>query len=224
MRSAAFSIAVALIGAMGASGCAGTALFTTARTVPKHEVRFTAGVGVTYNSLVGERGFAVNNIPVQLGLRVGLTDQLDLGVRSLSAGLLVDAKYNFVRPDSPFALALMGGVGGVYGGTDIGQTSAVHVPLSVVASYDVGPLTPYAAAGYGAWWFVHPINREPGVTYARRTGTGDGTVDLKVGLELRVARRVALLVEYGYSHPVVDDPGDNFALVPTHLFATGVRF
>lgn len=210
-------------GALG-SGCAGSALLQTARTVPAGEVRGTVGMGFVYNELVQARGLAVNNFPVVVGVRYGLGEHTDLGLRNLSSGLVLDAKHNFLAPESPLAVALLGGVGGVYGGTNVGDTSAVHVPLGAVASYDLGPVTPYAAVGYGAWWFIHPIQQTPGVAYAKRTWTGDGTLELRAGLELRVSQRVAILAEYGYTRPLVEDPGDNFSLVPSHQLAMGVRF
>jgi len=36
--------------------------------------------------------------------------------------------------------------------------------------------------------------------------------------------RVAVLLEYDFSTPIVDDPGDNYDFVTNHLFAAGVRF
>jgi opacity protein-like surface antigen len=205
--------------AVGLTGCAGTALLQSARTLPKGEVKVTTGIGYLGNELSAER-FALNNLPLQVGVRVGVAEHLELSVRNLATGLVLGAKYNLMPTDSPVALAVLVGAGGAW----TPETSALHAQATFIASYDWGPVTPYLGAGYGAWWFFHDFSRAPGVQYAARTGTGDGTLELKAGLEFRVSPRIRLLVEYGYSRPLVDDPGDFFSLVPSHLGAVGVVF
>jgi hypothetical protein len=204
------------------SGCGGTALMQTARTLPRGEVGVELGASVLYNAMVEERGFALSNLPQRVGMRFGLTDRLELGARSfLGLGLLAGAKYNLLPADSRFALSLMASAGG---GTWLDQ-SALHVPVDAIASVDLGPWTPYGSVGFGAWWFFVPeASRAPGSRLAERTGTGDGVVGLRLGSELRVGQRVALLLEYGYSRPMLDDPGDSFALATNHQVTAGVRF
>lgn len=212
-------LAVALA---GLSGCAGTALMQTARTLPKGQVDVAMGAGVLYNEMVETRGSALSNLPLRVGVRTGLSEQFEIGARSfLGFGLLVDAKYNLMPADSRFALALMASAGGAV----FSDSTTWHVAPSAIASVDLGPWTPYGSVGYGAWWFFRPEASLPGNTrLAARTGTGDGTLELRFGNELRVGPRVALLAEYGYSRPVLEDPGDSYALATNHLLTVGVRF
>jgi len=212
---------VLAVAALSLSGCAGTALMQSARTLPKGEVDVTVGVGLLHNEMAEGRGYALSNIPIQVGIRGGLTDQFEIGARSLmTLGLLIDAKYDLLPASSPLALSLMGSAGGAL----FPGQSALHAPVAALASYDVGPVTPYGSLGYGAWWFFYDADRVPGVRYASRTGTGDGTLDLRLGVELRLRGGVTVIAEYSYLRPVVDDPGDFYALASNHLVATGVRF
>lgn len=210
------------------SGC-GLGLLQTAKTTPKGQVDVTLGSGYIENDLNEARGgISLSNLPPVVNVRVGITDQVDVGARMLFVtGLLADAKVNLLPAASSWALSLQGGVGGALdlGGDALGKV--LHVPLSVLASYTIIPqITPYGAVGYGTFWiFGRDEDRQEDVTYAEREGHGDGVVQLTAGVQLANARQsVALCLEYNYWHPVLNDPGDFYELVASHFVMGGVRF
>jgi hypothetical protein len=202
-------------------GC-GLGLLQTARTTPKGSYEISAGLGYLHNELVPDRGMSLSNLPVQLGVRRGLRDDLDVGVQLFfGAGVLVDAKYNLMPPASRLALSLSGGVGGGY---NLGGGGVIHVPLRLLASYDLwhARIRPYAAAGYGTFWVLGYGEPEPSVRYAARKGHGDGVLALTAGVSLGTQPTWA--VEYSFWTQVLDDPGDFYSFVDNHILLAGVRW
>jgi hypothetical protein len=63
--------------------------------------------------------------------------------------------------------------------------------------------------------------RDPTWTYAARTGTGDGLLMAHLGVELARASGRALLLEYTYARPILDDPGDSYTFTANHFFSIG---
>ena len=152
---------------------------------------------------------------------------MDVGVRGiLGDGLLADARVGLLAPSSSWQVSVGAGFGA---GAWLGQGSGVSLTLPVVAmaSWDATTaLTPYLGVGWAFWWHLdrRPTEAQAGVDCAARKGHGDGVVTLLVGLAVHVAKRVSILVEYDFMTQVVDDPGDFFSMVDTHLLAAGVTF
>lgn len=210
-----------------AAGC-GVGLMQTARTTPEGTLDVQVAAGYAYNHMVEERGNAFTNFPVQLGLRYGLSDRLDLGLGMfMGAGGLADAKVNLMPADHPLAAAVQAGFGAAY---DIGgsQATVLHLPVRALVSRDFlgGELTPYAGVGFGLFWILGYNGDEqlPSGELADRAGHGDGLLMLSVGLEILGASDPCFFVEYTWWKPVLDDPGDRFAFAQNHFFLGGVRF
>jgi hypothetical protein len=211
-------------------GC-GHGQFQTARTTPPGQVDITVAQLYVHNENVQERGgVSCFNFPQQVDVRVGLSEQVDLGAKLFFlTGALVDTKVNLIPTPNDFALALHGGVGAaavdVLYEDDIAVV--IHLPIGVITSYRFfGELSPYLGLDYGFYWiFGRKLEgRDPGKVYAEREGYGDGVARLTVGLEWEVSEGLALLGEYDILMPLVDDPGDNFAFVTNHIVGIGVRY
>lgn len=201
------------------TGCGLTSL-QTARTVPRGQTQTTVAVSYLRND---QPQFFVPYVPLDLMVRHGATDQIDFGARAfLGLGILGDVKWNLLPRDRRTALAVSVGAGGAaYPGSYKG-TEIVHVPVGVTASHAVTSwFTPYASIGYGAYWIFNYADRDPTMTYAARTGTGDGLLMAHLGIELSGVSGRALLLEYTYARPVVDDPGDQFSFTTNHFFSIG---
>ena len=202
------------------AGCGMTNL-QTARTVPAGESRFTVGAGVIHNS---DRGWGgqVPAIPVDVMYRRGATDQIDWGVRLfMGEGLLGDVKWNVLRPDRRTALAISAGLGAanVPGIADSAGAQVASVPLTITASHTFPHgSTPYGAVGYGSYWIFNYGTPDPTMHAAPRRWTGDGLLGLHAGIELATASGRALLLEYVYARPIVDDPGDHYAFATNQFF------
>jgi opacity protein-like surface antigen len=209
-------------------GC-GVGALQTAKTTAQGSVDFTFAGGYVYNEMVDERGNAPTNFPQHIGVRYGVTEQMDVGGGLfLLAGAVADVKYNLVHNRSPLAVSVQGGLGAA---ANIDPHDSVdgwllHVPVTVRASYRLWDrLTPYAGLGYGfCWIFDRSADTQPGERYADRAGHGDGLLMVTAGLELALTRRFAVLVEYDLWTPVVDDPGDFYAFSDNHMAFVGFRF
>lgn len=236
--SVALSLTLLLAAGVAASGCA-VAQLQTARTVPAGEVRGTLGAGAVLNDLQHQRGgFAPTQVTPHLALRVGVHDRVDVGARLiLGTGGAVDAKVNLAPLDAPYAVSLSVGLGA--GGFLIGDGAwSLTAPVVALASYDLTSwLTPYVGVGYAFWWHFGYDDgllagagpSRPGAAptpahYAARAGYGDGVLMLTVGSELHLDRQWSVLLEYGFWTQIVDDPGDFYDFVDTHLVQVGLAF
>jgi hypothetical protein len=214
-----------------ASCTTGLGLLQTARTLPRGEYRSSLSAGYDWNFMVDDEargGVAVGspgNIILQYAGRFGVREHVDMGVKLFfGLGALVDAKVQMI--DRPrLAVSLLGGAGGAFDA--FSGAEVLHVPLSLLASYRVaGWLVPYAGAGYGAFWIFNygsDPQIPPGSWAARRTWHGDGLMMLHAGFAFDITRRTALLLEYGYLRPIVEDPGDHYEFATNHLFLIGVQ-
>jgi|GEM_PF-2418874 len=216
-----------LVAALALGGCTAAQLHT-ARTTPVGQHDVTLGIGYLHNELIGERGGrSAENTPVQIAYRTGVSERVDVGARMiLGDGLLGDVRYGFLEPGSPLQVSLGLGVG--FGGW-LGQEGAVSVTAPIVAmvSYDADDVvTPYLGVGWAFWWHLgrRPEYDDPDATYAAREGHGDGVLTALVGVALRASSKVSVLLEYDFSTQVVDDPGDFFSMVDTHVVAAGLTF
>ena len=222
---------VPLIGVavFAAAGCGVTRL-QTARTVARGETRTTVAAGIVTNDQENNFQSHVNGVPFDLMVRHGATDQIDWGVRLfLGLGLLADVKWNLMPAQSRTALAVSGGFGAAMDSGFESDKSAevLHVPLDLTASRDLLPwLTPYAAIGYSTTWVFNYSSSNsppPGMAFAPRSGTGDGLLMVHLGVELSRASGRALLLEYLYARPVVNDPGDFYGFTTNHFFSIGLH-
>ena len=208
-------LAVAL-GVLVSAGCGVTRL-QTARTVPRGATQTTIAASLVY---LGDRQSTsisgVPALPPEVMVRHGATDQLDWGIRTFfGLGLLADVKWNLLSPERRTALSLSGGFGAA-----ADQGAVLHVPFTVSVSHAVRPgFTPYAAVGYSTYWIFGYKDPDPGVSYAPRTGTGDGLLMLHAGIELAAASGRALMLEYTIDIPIVDDPGDFYGFGTNQFFS-----
>jgi hypothetical protein len=223
------SLALAFLAVAGCTS--GLGQLQTARTLPPGEFRQSVSTGLDRNFMVDTRGTMPGNLVLQYGARLGVSDNVDMGVKMFfGLGALVDAKVQIINRER-LALSLLGGAGAAY---DISSGGTVlHAPVLMLASYRVADgFTPYAGAGYGAFWIFNYGSEgsvPPGSTPAPRAWHGDGLMMLHIGFELGLFRRAnrlrsALLLEYGYLRPIVDDPGDHYDLAANHLFLAGIQF
>ena len=200
-------------------------LFQTAHTAPPGRIRGSAGLSYVTNSVVTRpsQPNPLLNLGAEAALRVGLTQHLDIGVGSFElAGAALDAKYNLLRPDQDFALAPRAGV--AYGF----NYETFRAEVGGVVSYRLSRLVePYLGLTFANYWigdYTPPdAPAPPGWHFARRKGTGDGVLELNVGVELP-SKHFATLLEYGHWFVLQDDPGDFYHFVPTNIVGVAVRF
>jgi hypothetical protein len=207
------AIALALV---VSAGCGVTRL-QTARTVPRGITQTTIGGSLVY---LGDRAgtdiSGVPAIPLDVMVRHGATERVDWGIRNFfGLGLLLDVKWNLLSPERRTALSISGGFGAA-----AERGAVLHVPLTISVSHTVRPwFTPYAAVGYGTYWIFRYGEPESGMTYAPRTGTGDGLLMVHAGIELQRASGRALMLEYSVDFPIVNDPGDFYGFGTNHFFS-----
>jgi hypothetical protein len=204
------------------AGCGVTHL-QTARTTPAGETRTTVGATLIRNDL---RTFALTDLPVELMIRHGVSPRTDFGVRLFFAlGALADVKWSLLDPARKTALAISGGFGAAADPeTSERTTTILHLPVTLTVSRDLTSwLTGYGAVGYGTFWILGRGYRDPTMTYPDRTVTGDGLLNLHVGVELSTSTGRAVMFEYGYLRPIVNDPGDFYAFTTNHLFSIAFR-
>ena len=216
--------------ALAVAGGCGVTRLQTARTTPAGETRTTVAASLVTNDLRDQ--VWLNNFPVDVMVRHGVTPQTDFGVRLFfGLGALADLKWNLLRPDRKTALAVSGGFGAAAdrtsvdeGGTSSGTTAILHVPLTVTLSRDLTSwLAVYGALGYGTFWIIGYGDRDPMMMYPDRTVTGDGLLSLHAGVELSTSTGRAVMFEYGHVRPVVNDPGDLYSFTSSHLFSIAFR-
>ena len=225
---------LALVCVLGpaAAGCV-VANLQTARTLPAGTTRTTIGDTLVTSGLGNGRptrfrdpsANPLSYVPPDLQVRHGLSERVDIGGRLLlGLGIVGDVKVNLLPPGSRAALALSAGVGFAFGLADA-PVYVLHLPATLLASYDVAPwLTPYAAIGYRGYWVWGADDPElSDYNYTAPTGPGEGLVVVYLGVELRRASGRALLLEYGRLIPAVDDPGHPFTSISSHLFSIGFR-
>jgi hypothetical protein len=208
---------------LGAAGC-GHALGQTAKTEPVGHTRMNVGViAVTNENDEARHGFNLRNVGGELSTRVGLAENVDVGVSTwIIPGIRSDLKWSLFDRHHPYALALRAG-----GGLAAGSTEVVMAMAGTIASYDLGKIaTPYVGATFANHW-VYPGRQPPpprGERYAPRAGYGDGLLQLAVGLQLVQSRGAVWLFEYQYWRPMQNDPGDFYKFVPNHVAFVGWGF
>jgi len=214
----------ALLGALCACS---TNLFQTAHTTPPGRVRANVGLSYLSNRVIAQQSRSGPNpfvsIAGQAGLRVGVTEHLDLGLGSFEIeGAALDAKYNLLGPAQPWALAPR--VGAAYGG----NYQTFRAQAGGIASYRASRLVePYLGLTFANYWigkYTRPSQPAPaGSHYAHRSGSGDGVLELNFGVELP-SKHYATLLEFSHWFVLQDDPGDFYRFVPTNLVGVAMRF
>jgi len=216
---------LAPLAAVAAAGCS-MGQFQTARPLPAGAVQAGVAVYAAANELIAERGFQpLANIQYHVELRLGVHERVDVGAQWFGAGGgKADVKVNLMPPDHDLALAVQTGFGGAHSlHTD---AYFLHLPVNLLASYRFPHgLSPYVGLGYGFYWVMDRQLEQPAAgDELPRDGWGDGVLRATVGLEYEIDELVALLAEYDFLTQVVDDRGDHFAFVDSHLAGLAVRF
>jgi hypothetical protein len=159
-------------------------------------------------------------------VRHGVNPRMDFGVRLFFAlGAVADVKWNLLDPTRRTAVAISAGFGAAADPEASERTTTIlHAPVTVTVSRDLSPwLAAYGAVGYGTFWILGRGYRDPTMLYPDRTVTGDGLVNLHAGVELSTSTGRAVMFEYGYLRPVVNDPGDFYSFAANHLFSIAFR-
>jgi hypothetical protein len=201
-----------------ATGCS-FGSFQTAHTQLPGTVSITPGVTYVTNRIADEAGRStLTNSGAQLSGRAGITERIDVGVGSfLQTGLKGDVKMNVLSPHARLALAPRLGAG-----YRLGREIAM-VEAGAITSYRlVQGLEPYVGLSFANHWIeAEAPAATPNAVAAR--GTGDGLLQLSIGIELVQMSHFAILVEYGHWFPLHDDPGDFYRFLPTNIFGIALR-
>jgi hypothetical protein len=196
--------------------------FQTAHTQAPASVSFTPGVTQVFNRIDDEQGRGLaTNVGAQLGARVGLTERLDAGVGTfLATGVKLDAKLNVLGPLQKLAIAPRLG-----GGRRWLEREIWMVEGGAIASYRVVDwFEPYLGLTFANHW-IEPEPPRPDLPpdVVGRNGTGDGLLQLSLGVELVATRHFGVLAEYGHWFVLNDDPGDYYRFLPTNIAGLAVR-
>lgn len=210
-----------ILGICALSSACSFASFQTAHTQGPGTVSVTPGIARVYNRIDDHSGRdASTNVGAQLGGRVGLTPRVDAGLGTfMRSGFKADVKVNLLAPHQRLALAPRLGAGYRW------EREVGLLEGGVIASYRCFDwLEPYAGITFANHWIeaVSPSGPLPPNVVGRR-GTGDGLLQLNMGVQLVASEHVALLGEYGHWFPLNDDPGDFYAFVPTDIVGLAFR-
>jgi len=210
----------ALVAAALTSGCSFGA-FQTAHTQAPATVSVTPGVAQVFNRIDDQNGRSrLTNLGAQLGGRVGITERVDAGLGGfLLSGVKADVKVNLLDRHRSLALAPRVGAGYRW------QRNVGMLEAGAIASYRLfGQFEPYLGVTFANHWIeADPPSGPLPQNVARRRGTGDGLLQLNLGVELMLSEHVALLGEYGHWFPLNDDPGDFYAFVPNNIVGLALR-
>jgi hypothetical protein len=202
------------------SGCS-FGSFQTAHTQAPASVSITPGVAQVFNRVDDQNGRdRLTNLGAQLGGRVGLTKRVDAGLSSfLFWGVKADVKVNLREPHQRLAISPRLGAGYRFG-RKVGLVEG-----GAIASYRLfDRFEPYFGLTFANHWIEPDPPPEPLPPNAvRRRGTGDGLLQLNLGVELMVSDHLAILGEYGHWFPLNDAPGDFYAFVPTNIAGLALR-
>ena len=132
------------------AGCPSLSTLQTARTVPRGKVRHAVGLEAVGVSVRGAGSAAAGQ--VEYGMRIGVSDNIDVGFKVYFLGLEGGAKFQLVR--GPFDLSIA--PAGAYTSVSVGEDSFhflyLHLPilmgvhLGQFAEMGFGPKLLYALA------------------------------------------------------------------------------
>lgn len=203
---------VALKGLLGASalmltGCPNPNTYGTPRTTPagklSHSIAVEAiGISAT-DGATGEDVSATLPTAPTYTLRIGLADQLDMGVRASNMTMLgADLKWNFIKGDV-FDMAIDPGL--QFTSVTINDVSTtlyyLHAPLLFgINAGETLTIVPSVGVSYGA--------SSATVEQDNASGSTGLMARFGVGFNIRVGRRFALHPEFTALQIVDDESGD----------------
>ncbi len=192
-------VGVALLAAVVSTGCVSTSHVQTADTLGAGKFQFAMEPGVGGTAVfTSEGGGGVVYPHVDLALRYGVTDALDLGVRFGSSLVELQSKILLTSPRDPAkAISLAPSVMGFF--FDSGDESVNYASVAV-------PVLIGFKTGGGSEFVLGPrlvgTNISTGANGVS-TSTNVLSVGGSVGYALRVSESFRLLPEVGVSFPVV---------------------
>lgn len=215
-----FLAAPALLTASLLGGCS-FGSFQTAHTQAPATVSIAPGVAQAFNRIDDQSGRStITNLGAQLGGRVGITQRVDAGLGSfLAYGAKADVKVNLLERHQKLAIAPRLGAGYRW------ERRVGMLEGGAIASYRfLDRFEPYLGLTFANHWIEAeppPGPLPPNVVGQR--GTGDGLLQMSLGVELLLSEHVALLGEYGHWFPLNNDPGDFYSFIPTNIAGLALR-
>jgi hypothetical protein len=204
------------------SGGCSFGAFQTAHTQAPATVSITPGVAQVFNRMDDQNGRStITNLGAQLGGRVGLSKRVDVGLGSfLFSGVKADVKVNLLERHRSLAIAPRLGAGYRW------ERSVGMLEGGVIGSYRLADaFEPYLGLTFANHWIEPDPPPEPlPPNVVGRRGSGDGLLQLNLGMELLLSDHVAVLGEYSHWFPLNDDPGDFYAFVPSNIAGVAFRF
>lgn len=209
-----------LLAAALTSGCS-FGSFQTAHTQPPGTVSVTPGVARVFNRFDEQNGRDFStNVGLQLAGRFGITQRIDAGLATfMRSGMKADVKLNLLDPHQRLALAPRLGAG------YRAERAVGLLEAGAITSYRLSDrIEPYLGLTFANHWIdpEPPPGPLPQNVVGPR-GTGDGLLQLSVGVQLIASEHVAFLGEYGHWFPLNNDPGDFYTFVPTNVAGVAVR-
>jgi hypothetical protein len=175
--------------------------FSTADTLPAGDFAAIAGTGGQYSSVGDPRRSSFTGFLPHAGIRVGITDGLDIGYRLTqvalpfssvgpSLGGEIDLKYRLTPADSPWQVALVGGM--AYSYLEIsGQSRDAWSPgIDLVVSHVLSPT--YAAITEFRYVYTAIPSAVGG-----QGGNHLNAAGMDLGMRIRINDRVSLVPEVG---------------------------
>jgi len=197
-------------------------LFQTAHTQPPGTVAGRLGATEVLNAIDEEAGRDVStNTTAEVGVRVGLAQRVDIGLGSFFlSGARADVKVNVLDPKAALAIAPRFGLGAQY------KYDVLMVEGGAIVSYRLfGVLEPYGGLTFANHWIGgYPASVDPSPDLARRTGEGNGLLQAALGFAVDTKQGFGLMAEYGHWFVMNNDPGDNYAFLPTNIVGVAIRF
>ncbi|QSQ12968.1 hypothetical protein JY572_32170 [Myxococcus landrumensis] len=193
-------VAVMCLGFWG-TGCVSVSHVQTADTLGQGKFQFAMEPGLGGAGVVSGEGVEGFYYPhIDLAMRYGVSDRVDLGVRIGSSLAELQSKFLLTHPDNPdLAISLAPSVMGLFVGTDedavVGSYVNVAMPLLVGfktsggSEFVLGPRVSYTRIGAGGGGESAAVN-------LLNVGTS-------VGYAIRVTEGFRLMPEVGFSVPVV---------------------
>jgi len=196
--------AIALVGALG-TGCASVSHVQTADTLGEGRFQFAFEPGVGGAALVGgsESGVVSAYYPhVDMSLRYGVTDQVDLGVRLGSSLAELQSKFLLTQPSDPLkAISLAPSVSGAFFGASSDEVAWSYLNVSVPV------LLGFKSRG-GSELVLGPRvmwTRLAGEVADENAAINIISLGASVGYAIRVTEGFRLMPEVAYSMPVIGE-------------------
>lgn len=192
-------VVVALVAGVMGTGCVSVSHVQTADTLGAGKFQFAMEPGVGGAAVFSDVGGGSVFYPhVDLAVRYGVTEKLDLGVRFGSSLVELQGKYLLTSPQDPNkAISIAPAVMGVFFGSG---DSSVHY-----WSASVPVLIGFKTSG-GSEFVLGPRAIVTNLGGASGSSTASATIlsgGLSVGYALRVSEGFRLMPEVGFSIPIV---------------------